>query len=206
MTDHDRQGDEPTKDTPLARLVPLLRLLASGLITGALVALLSSSVLKLWHNVSPGHTEKVWQVQDNSYKRVLGSLDNANTYVVSLEKIAGSNPEAADLIAKLKGEIGSVSSTLQASPYVTITEDASLSFNLVSPANAEETKTPPDQGQDHTIVYSLLGLVAFVLVAFCLLYLFTQDKAKKVFAEKTITSVLGFVFGLLTGSMTGKIK
>ncbi|ATU95422.1 hypothetical protein [Phyllobacterium zundukense] len=206
MNEPEKPKEEAANDTPLARLYPLLRLLTSGIATGAVVTLLSGSVLGLWHRVSPVETEKVWQVPNEDYKRVLGVLEQSNASLLSLEQIVATYPEASKLVGNLKTDIAEAQATLKQVPYVEKTADVGLSFSFFAPASAQETKTTAEREQDHTIVYSLLGLVAFVLVAFCLLYLFTQDKAKKTFAEKTITSVLGFVFGLLTGSMTGKLK
>ncbi|MDX0624218.1 hypothetical protein GOD70_25965 [Sinorhizobium medicae] len=198
----------PANDTPRRRLYTLLRFATSSLLVGFLAAAISSSMFELWHRVYPRETVKVWQLQKEQYNQVIASLEQSDASLVNLEKLVAANPEATALVEKLKASIGDAQSVIQSAPSVEKAADAGISFDIITKAYAQDATVKPAEDQDYTrwVLFSLIALVAFVLVAFSLMYMYTQDKTKKAFAEKTITTIIGFIFGLITGQMSGKLK
>ncbi|OAP39030.1 hypothetical protein AU381_07955 [Sinorhizobium glycinis] len=203
MTNHESQTRDPA-DTPRQRFYTLFRVMTSSALIAILAAGVSTSALELWHRIYPQDQVKVWQITGGDYERLLGTLETSNYNLERLEKIVASNPEAASLVGRLRADVIGAQSVLQSASYI---EKFAYSLpSLVTVANAQEPSTKAAAERDPSpgiFLYLILGLVAFVLVVFCLMYCFTQDKTKKAFAEKTISTIIGFALGMLTG---GKVR
>lgn len=56
------------------------------------------------------------------------------------------------------------------------------------------------------IAFSLVGFVAMVYVVMLIMYGIMKDKTKNPFMERTLNQILGFLFGLITGVLSGQLR
>ncbi|AYG64508.1 hypothetical protein CCGE525_37990 (plasmid) [Rhizobium jaguaris] len=104
------------------------------------------------------------------------------------------------------GRAQAANASIANSPFIEQRDTMSVSWNVISSAYAKSATGDTGGQSDNTIVYILLALVAFVLVAFTGIYAFCKDKSQRAFIEKTITTIVGFALGMITGSTTARFK
>ncbi|MEY9098009.1 hypothetical protein ABIA24_000918 [Sinorhizobium fredii] len=207
MTDIEPHENDKADDSPANRAYQLLRIATSSVVAAALLAGITTSVTELWHRIYPEPQAKVWQVSNEDYRRIRGVVENSNADLANLEKVVANNPEALALVARLKTDLSTLNQTLNSVPYIETTVNAGLSLSLFTPANAAETSKGGDTGTLPAVfLYILLGIVVFVAVSFSFVFIFSKDKTKTAFAEKMITTIIGFALGMLTGSNTSRFK
>ncbi|MBB3919195.1 hypothetical protein [Rhizobium fabae] len=150
----------------------------------------------------------VWQLSGTDQKALLARLEKSQGDAAVLRQIVSDNPKATQLVETLTADISATKELLQSLPYIERRASLNLIPDVFSAAHAQQAATTPP-AEDHSpnmFLYLILALVAFVLVVFCLMYVFTKDKTKTAFAEKMISTIIGFALGMLTGSNAGKLK
>lgn len=202
-------NEEPTNsesETSSERFYNLFKVIVSSVLISLLLAGISTSALKLWDRFNPEGKIKVWQVSEGDYKRIVSALSNSNTNLARLKELVASNPEAAKLVMSMQDELQGANASIVNSRFIEQRDTMSVSWNFISSAHAKgETGDNADKS-DSLIIYILLGLVGFVLVFFCAVYAFCKDKSQRAFIEKTITTIVGFALGMITGSSTARFR
>jgi hypothetical protein len=204
MSTEEPEKSEP--ETPSSRIYDLFRVLVSSVLISLLLAGISTSALRLWERLYPEKVVKVWQVSEGDYQRISIALNNSNTNLVRLKELVANNPEALKLATTIQEELQAANTSLANSPFIEQGDTISISWNPISSAYAKSATGETGGQSDNTIVYILLALVAFVLVAFTGIYAFCKDKSQRAFIEKTITTIVGFALGMTTGSTTARFK
>ncbi|QXC52364.1 hypothetical protein KHC17_24505 (plasmid) [Agrobacterium salinitolerans] len=204
MSDEEPEKSEP--GTSSSRIYDLFRVLVSSLLISLLLAGISTSALKLWDRFYPANVVKVWQVSEGDYQRISTALNNSNTNLVRLKELVANNPEAVKLATTMQEELQAANTSIANSPFIEQRDTMSVSWNLISSAYARGETAETSGQSDNTIIYILLGLVGFVTVFFCCVYAFCKDKSQRAFIEKTLTTIVGFALGMITGSNTGRFR
>jgi hypothetical protein len=194
--------------TSSQKLKSLVRLLTSSAVAALMMTLIASSASDILNRFLKPEQVTVWQLSDIDQKAILARLEKSGKDAATLREIVADNPEAAQLAATITADISATKDMLHFLPYVERRASLHLMPDVFSIAHAQQA-SPIPQADDHSpsmFLYIILSLVAFVLVVFCLMYVFSKDKTKTAFAEKTISTIIGFALGMLTGSNAGKIK
>lgn len=202
-------NEEPTNsesETPSSRFYNLFRVIVSSVVISLLLAGISTSALKLWDRFNPEDKVKVWQVSEGDYKRIVTALSNSNNNLARLKELVAANPEAAKLVTSMQEELQGANTSIVNSPFIEQRDTMSVSWNFISSAYAKGETGDSAERSESLIIYILLGLVGFVLVFFCTVYAFCKDKSQRAFIEKTITTIVGFALGMITGSSTARLK
>ncbi|MVO95096.1 hypothetical protein [Rhizobium leguminosarum] len=151
--------------------------------------------------------ERYWQFPDQEYNHTITKLDDANTALSSLAPLLQSNPEAAKILENARLSVEDSAKTLRSLPYVERRADIMPSF--ISTAYAQVEKQAASLTSDPTlryIAFSLVGFVAMVYVVMLIMYGIMKDKTKNPFMERTLNQILGFLFGLITGVLSGQLR
>jgi hypothetical protein len=197
MSDN-QQNDSGQNETPVRKLFHLASSIAPA-IAGVLTITVGSGLFnKVVDYFDPPIVTRVWQVQDGAYKEILANLTIVKENMATLQKLVIDNPEAAQNVRRTEANVGVAIARLQSSPSVEHRAEVTMP-SFVSIAFAQGTSTPPDSS-DNLVRNGLLGFLAILILLFTLLYMKTNDKGKKTFSEKTITSLIGFICGMLTGA------
>jgi len=204
MSTEEPENSEP--ETTSSRIYDIFRVLVSSVLISLLLAGISTSALKLWDRLYPKDVVKVWQVSEGDYQRISTALKNSNTNLVRLKELVANNPEAVKLATTMQEELQAANTSIANSPFIEQRDTMSVTWNLISSAYAKGETTDNDGKGDSTITYILLALVAFVTVFLCVVYAFCKDKSQRAFIEKTLTTIVGFALGMITGSNTGRLR
>lgn len=194
-------------ESSATRLRHLIHLLISSGTVAVMAVLLSTSLMNLVKKIYGNEPVIIHQLSDNSFKQLINNLERASNLIVRLETDLANNPQELAKVISLKTELQHAQTTLKLSTEIKNAQASTFSLDPFSTAYAEDgaTTTPTEKNDNLPyVLFGLIALVAFVLIALCLMYIFTSDKVKKAFAEKTITTIMGFIFGLITGQMSGK--
>ncbi|MBW9088151.1 hypothetical protein JNB91_09880 [Rhizobium wenxiniae] len=206
MTENDSESAQAK--TQSQKIRSLIRLLASSVMAALMMSLIAGSASDLLYRFWKPEQVAVWQLSDIDHKAILDRLEKSSADAATLKEMVADNPKAVQLVETLKADISATKELLRSLPYVERSASLDLVPDVFSPAHAQQVaQTAP--AEDHSLnmfLYIILGLVSFVLVVFCLMYVFSTDKTKTAFAEKTITTIIGFALGMLTGSNTGKLR
>lgn len=154
----------------------------------------------------PEDVVKVWQVSEDDYQRISTALNHSNTNLMRLKELVANNPEAVKLATTMQEELQAANKSIANSPFVERRDTMSVTWDLISSAYAKGETRDNDGKADMTITYILLALVGFVTVFLCGVYAFCKDKSQRSFIEKTLTTIVGFALGMITGSNTGRLK
>lgn len=203
------EQNELEAESRSTRFGHLLRLLSSSLAVALIASLLGSSVMNLLDLVYRGPPVISHELSNDAYKRLSASLDRSTLFIARLESALRNNPRELATVIALKSELQDAQTALKSATDIKSAAAPRFSIDLFDSAHAQDTTAAePAKETDHMgfLLFGLIGLVAFVLVAFCLMYMYTSDKTKKAFAEKTITTIIGFIFGLITGQMSAKVR
>lgn len=198
-----------TLGTPVQRAWSLLRILAFGILAGGVGLVTGMAVtLVVSQYIDPPKYEKIWQLPDADREQTFKDLKQSISDLARIQSL--TTGEAQTLAKETQERTEMTLSLLENLPFVERRMGEEYGLNLPSLVTAAYAQTsgqaiPEQIDMQRIVVYVLIGVVVAVLLLFVLLYMFTQDKAKKAFAEKTITTIVGFVFGLITGSMTGRL-
>ncbi len=193
-------------DTPKRRFYELFRIIISSVIISLLLAGISTSALKLWNRFQRQDVVKVWQVHEPEYHRITTALSNSKERLTHLKELLDNNVDAMRLIKSVQMDIDAAETLLINSKFIEKIEPPSVSLGIISAAHADVGEGAKTQNQDNLIIYILLGLVGFVLILFSVIYAFSKDKSQRAFLEKTITTIIGFALGMITGSGTARLK
>jgi len=172
------------------------------------MTLIAGSATDILYKIFKPEQVTIWQLADTDQKSILARLEKSTTDAGTLRELVTDNPKATQLVETLTADISATKELLRSLPYVERRASFDVVPDLFSTAHAQQA-APTSPAEDHSpnmFLYIILGLVAFVLVVFCMMYVFSKDKTKTAFAEKTISTIIGFALGMLTGSNAGKIK
>ncbi|MBY5698415.1 CvpA family protein [Rhizobium leguminosarum] len=151
--------------------------------------------------------ERYWQFPNQEYNQTITNLDDANKALSSLAPLLQSNPGAAKILENARLSVEDSAKTLRSLPYVERRADIMPSF--ISTAYAQVEKQAASLTSDPTlryIAFSLVGFVAMVYVVMLIMYGIMKDKTKNPFMERTLNQILGFLFGLITGVLSGQLR
>lgn len=215
--DESRLAEEAAKaeqkaleaESRATRFKHLLGVLASSATVAVMAGLLSASVMDLVRKIYGDKPVITHELSDDSFARLTISLERSSALIVQLESGLANSPQELATVIALKAELQEAQKALKSSSEIKNAEAPAFSLNPFGTAYAQDaTAAKPTEENDYMryVLFGLIALVAFVLVAFCLMYMYTSDKTKKAFAEKTITTIIGFIFGLITGQMSAKAK
>jgi len=206
--DDDTLDSSGTLGSPRQRWHQLVRMVLTSISAGAVIMALGSSVtLIIKQYTNPPVQQVYWQIPDKEYHETLADLRSTRDDLARLQTLTTGESQA--IAERAHASVERAAGTLGTLPYFTLEEQpdelGSWFPSLVTEAFAQsEAKEREPDTMQRIVVFALIGVVVLVLTLFVLLYMFTNDRAKKTFAEKTITTMIGFIFGLITGSMTGK--
>lgn len=202
------ENESEIAKTSSEKLKSLFRLLASSAAAAMMMTLIASSASDIFYRFLKPEQVTVWQLSEIDQKAILARLEKARMDAATLREIVADNPKATQLAETLTADIAATKELLHSLPHVERRASIDLLPDVFSIAHAQQAApaTPAEDRSPDMFLYIVLGLVAFVLVVFCLMYVFSKDKTKTAFAEKTISTIIGFALGMLTGSNAGKIK
>jgi len=152
-------------------------------------------------------TERYWQVPDQDYSQSVINLQKTQALLENLKVFVRDNPEASKILSEITVNVDSTVSTLQSLPYIDRRSEALPSF--ISTAYAQAVSHIAPETKDLSlryIAFSLVGFVALVFVVMLLMYGLMKDKTKNPFMERTLNQILGFLFGLITGVLSGQLR
>lgn len=206
MAENDSESAQAK--TQSQKIRSLFRLLTSSIVAALMMALIAGSVSDLLYRFWKPEQVTVWQLSDIDQRAILGRLEKSGTDAATLKEMVTDNPKAVQLVETLTADISATKELLRSLPYVERRASLDLVPDVFSTAHAQQaaSTSPAEDHSPNMFLYIILGLVAFVLVVFCLMYVFSKDKTKTAFAEKTITTIIGFALGMLTGSNAGKLR
>ncbi len=195
--DDDTLAATGTLGTPKQRLRSLIWNLipsvAFGLI-GMGVSFGLSAFLSGWlFTTAP--TERFRQLPEGDASLLVAHLRNTSEDLAHLQQIVANQPDALANAEKAQADVNAVIKFLNELPVVEKQAAIVPLPSLITRALAEELKpSAPREGWSvpDIIALGLTSFIALMLFVFVILYFRTEDKAKKVFAEKTITSMVGF--------------
>ncbi|MBY3217780.1 hypothetical protein HFO21_26070 [Rhizobium laguerreae] len=190
------------------KFTSLLRLVGSSAAAAILMGLIAGTATDIVARFWKPEQVTIWQLSVTDQKAILYRLEKSQSDAAALGQIVTDNPKAAQLVEALTADISATKELLQSLPYIERRASLDLIPDVFSAAHAQQAATTPPV-EDHSpnmFLYLILALVAFVLFVFCLMYVFTKDKTKTAFAEKMISTIVGFALGMLTGSNAGKLR
>lgn len=185
----------------------LIPSVAFGLI-GMGVSFALSAFLSGWLFTTPP-TERYRQLPEGDASVLVAHLSNTSRDLAELQTLVASQPEAFTKAKNAQDDVNAAIQLLNQLPLLERQAKLVPLPSLITEALADDLKpSDPRDGwsvQD-IIALGLTGFIALMFLVFVILYFKTEDKTKKVFAEKIMTSMVGFMFGLLTGSLSGRYK
>ncbi|APO74291.1 hypothetical protein AM571_CH01456 [Rhizobium etli 8C-3] len=209
--DDDTLEATGTLGTPKQRARSLIRSIipavAFGL--GAMAVSYSLSAVVTGWLITSTPVEHFRQLPEGDATRIVAQLRGTSENLAYLQKLVASQPDAAANAEKAQADVNAVIHLLDSLPVVESRAEVISLPSLVTQAVAQEIrggKTSGGSSVQDIIALGLTGFIALMLLVFTVLYFRTEDKSKKVFAEKIITSIVGFLFGLATGSVSGRGK
>lgn len=202
------ENESEIAKTRSQKLTSLFRLLTSSAVAAVMISFIAGSASDILYTIFKPDQVTVWQLSDIDQKAILARLEKLGTDTATLRAIVADNPKAALLAETLTADISATKELLHSLPYVERRASIDLIPEVFGIAYAQQAAAT-SRAEDHSqsmFLYVILGLVAFVLVVFCMMYVFSKDKTKTAFAEKTISTIIGFALGMLTGSNAGKLR
>lgn len=209
--DDDTLEATGTLGTPKQRARSLVRSLTPAVafgIIGMAVSYGLSAFVSGWL-LSATPAERFRQLPEGDASVLVAHLRNTSEDLAYLQKLVANQPDALANAQKAQADVNAAIHFLNELPVVERQAELVPLPSLITQAVAEELKSPtPRDGWSvpDIIALGLTGFIALMFFVFVILYFKTEDKSKKVFAEKTMTSMVGFMFGLLTGSVSGRYK
>ena len=189
------------RDTPFERLKRLVRSTGSAVLVSILLGGFVGS-LGSFLDSSTSTREQRYEFTAANVEDIRATLQEMQYRLQATEKIVATFPEAVQNLRVNQHLVANALAKLDLGQRIGGEDAGAFRLTLSSPAYAQQVAASPE-AETHTLVtYSLIAVVALILILFVLLYMFTKDRAKKAYAEKTITTMVGFIFGLITGNAT----